>query len=178
MNQTWLQNSLIEGSHVMGLCRLIYIMFWFIPQYNYLVFFSSFCVPDHESKVPAGSASDNFLLLDKIDFSKIIPRYLKVEDMWGAISAEILFVSWYICRSIGASKLNIFYTWCLVIWVFPDKGLGIGRRGHKPGRGPNMGRICPSWVRLVYFLRKSKEFHVNRTECQRILFHFLLLILS
>ena len=29
-------------------------------------------------------------------------------------------------------------------------------------------------VRLVYLLRKSTEFHVNQTECQRIIFHFLL----
>ena len=32
--------------------------------------------------------------------------------------------------------------------------------------------------RLVYLLRKSTEFHVNRTGCQRIHFHFLLLIFS
>ena len=32
-----------------------------------------------------------------------------------------------------------------------------------------MGRFRPSSVRLVYFLRKSTEFHVKRTEFQRIL---------
>ena len=32
-----------------------------------------------------------------------------------------------------------------------------------------MGRLRPSCVRIVYFLRKSTEFHVKRTECQRIL---------
>ena len=41
-----------------------------------------------------------------------------------------------------------------------------------------MGYFRPSCVRLVYFLRKSPYFHVNRTECQRIHFHFLLLIFS
>ena len=39
--------------------------------------FCSFYVPDHESKVPAGYASTNLGLLDKIDFSKITPGYLK-----------------------------------------------------------------------------------------------------
>ena len=32
------------------------------------VFFCSFFVPEHESKVPAWSVFTNFLLLDKIDF--------------------------------------------------------------------------------------------------------------
>ena len=54
--------------------------------------------------------------------------------------------------------------------------VNVGRCGHKWGRETNMGRFRPSCVRLVYFLRKSTEFHVKRTECQRILFHFLLLI--
>ena len=36
-----------------------------------------------------------------------------------------------------------------------------------------MGHFCLSCVRLVYFLRKSIEFHVKWTECQRIFFHFL-----
>ena len=57
-------------------------------------------------------------------------------------------------------------------------GLLLGRRGHRTGCGHCMGRFCPSCVRLVYFLRKSTEFHVKRTECQRILFHFLLVIFS
>ena len=57
-------------------------------------------------------------------------------------------------------------------------GFLVRRREIELGRGPNMGRFHPSCVRLVYFLRKSTEFHVNRTECQRILFHFLLLIFS
>ena len=39
-----------------------------------------------------------------------------------------------------------------------------------------MGCFRLYFVRLVYFLRKSTEFHVKRRECQRILFHFLLLI--
>ena len=54
----------------------------------------------------------------------------------------------------------------------------LGRCGHKSGHGPNMGRFRPSCVHLVYFLRKSTEFHVKRTECQRILLHLLLLIFS
>ena len=54
----------------------------------------------------------------------------------------------------------------------------VGRSGHKSGCGPNMGNFCPSCIRLVYFLRKSTEFHVKRTECQIILFHFLILIFS
>ena len=43
------------------------------------------------------------------------------------------------------------------------------RKYRRTGRGHCMGRFRPSWVRLVYFLRKSTEFHVKRTECQRIL---------
>ena len=39
-----------------------------------------------------------------------------------------------------------------------------------------MGPFLPSFVRLVYLLHKSTEFHVNRTECQRIHFRFLLLV--
>ena len=37
------------------------------------------------------------------------------------------------------------------------------------GLGHCMGRFCPSCIRLLYSLRKSTEFHVKRTECQRIL---------
>ena len=40
MNQTRSKNSLIRGSHVMGLFRLTYIMFWFIPQSHYSMLFS------------------------------------------------------------------------------------------------------------------------------------------
>ena len=39
----------------------------------------------------------------------------------------------------------------------------VGSSGHRSGRGPNMGRFCPSGVRLVYFLRKSTYFRVKRT---------------
>ena len=56
--------------------------------------------------------------------------------------------------------------------------LMVGRRGHRTGRGHCMGRFRPSCVRLVYFLRKSTDFHVKQTECQKILFHFLLVIFS
>ena len=43
-----------------------WIMFWFLPQY----FFCSFCVPEHESKLPTGSASANLWILDKNRFIK------------------------------------------------------------------------------------------------------------
>ena len=56
--------------------------------------------------------------------------------------------------------------------------LNLGGGGYGSGRGRIMGRFRPSYVRLVYFLRKSTEFHVNRTECQIILIHILLLIFS
>ena len=52
----------------------------------------------------------------------------------------------------------------------------VGRRGHKSGRRSNFGHFCLSWVCLVYFLRKSTEFHVKYIECQIIFFHLLLLI--
>ena len=54
----------------------------------------------------------------------------------------------------------------------------LGSCRHKLVRGPNTGRFFSSCVCLVYFLHKSTKFHFNRTECQRILFHFLLLIFS
>ena len=54
----------------------------------------------------------------------------------------------------------------------------LGSCKHKSVRGPNMGHFCLSCIRLVYFLRKSTEFQANQTECQRNLFHFLLLIFS
>ena len=43
--------------------------------------------------------------------------------------------------------------------------------------GPNSSRFRPSCVRIVCFLRKSTEFHVMRTECQRILINFLIIFL-
>ena len=46
---------------------------------------------------------------------------------------------------------------------------GVGRRGQKLGCRHCMGRFFSSCVRLVYFLRKSKEFHVKQTESQIIL---------
>ena len=52
----------------------------------------------------------------------------------------------------------------------------LGRVGRNPRWGPIHGRFGPSCACRVYFLRKSTEFHVIRTECQIILFHFLLLI--
>ena len=47
---------------------------------------------------------------------------------------------------------------------------------HNDGHGHNAGYLCLFCVPLVCFLRKSTEFHDMRTECQRILIHFLLLI--
>ena len=49
-----------------------------------------------------------------------------------------------------------------------------------PGRGSKVGKYYEtgtlSCVRPLYCLRKSKEFHDMRKECQIILIHFLLLI--
>ena len=54
----------------------------------------------------------------------------------------------------------------------------VGRRGHGLGRRRIMSNFFLYCVHLVYFLRNSTEFCVNRTEFQRIHFHFLLLIFS
>ena len=45
----------------------------------------------------------------------------------------------------------------------------IDQQDSRTGHGHCMGRLRPSCVRLVYFLRKSTKFHVKQTECQRIL---------
>ena len=59
----------------------------------FCLFSCSLCVPYHDSAVPARFATANMVPLDKIYLSKITPRYLKTEYMWGAILAEIvLFV--------------------------------------------------------------------------------------
>ena len=39
MNQTWSQNSLTWGLHVMGLYRLMQIMLWFLTKSQYSVYF-------------------------------------------------------------------------------------------------------------------------------------------
>ena len=52
----------------------------------------------------------------------------------------------------------------------------LGRGGDNLRQGPNQRRFGPSFVHIVYFLRKSVDFHAMRKECKRILFHFLLLI--
>ena len=39
--------------------------------------------------------------------------------------------------------------------------IGIGGTGYELGRGPIMGHFHPSFIRIVYFLRKSTEFHVK-----------------
>ena len=54
------------------------------------------------------------------------------------------------------------------------RALGRCRRNHIPGN--NHSRFCLSYVRLVCFLRNYADFHVMRTECQRVLIHLLLLI--
>ena len=48
--------------------------------------------------------------------------------------------------------------------------------GHNHRHGHNHRCFSTSCVRVVYFLRKSTEFYDMRTECQRILIHFLLII--
>ena len=45
----------------------------------------------------------------------------------------------------------------------------LGRQGNRSGRGHCMSSFSSSCVHLVYFLRKSTEFHVKQAECQRIL---------
>ena len=52
----------------------------------------------------------------------------------------------------------------------------VGRSGHKSGRRPNMGRFCPSCARLVYFLRKSTEFHVVSKNSLSFLTSYFLII--
>ena len=59
----------------------------------------------------------------KMYFSIITPRSLKVEDMWGEISAGF-FVIWYRRRFFG-SKFISFYIWLLSIWGCPDEDLVI-----------------------------------------------------
>ena len=54
------------------------------------------------------------------------------------------------------------------------KSVGICGRNHFHGR--NHRRFHPSCICLVYFLRNSTEFHVMQAECQRIIFHILLII--
>ena len=73
-----------------------------------------------------------------------------------------------------------YIAWPSVTLIYLNLGLmsDIGRSGHKSSRGPNMGRFSPSCVHLVYFLLKSKGFHVKRTECQIFIFHLLILIFS
>ena len=68
---------------------------------------------------------------------KIFPscRSLKAEDICGAISTEIFFVSWYRNRFCSC-KLNYFSRWCLDIWSFTDKGVG----------------IYPIWTKYMFFL--------------------------
>ena len=52
----------------------------------------------------------------------------------------------------------------------------IVRGGLNLRRGNNQRSFGPSLFRIVYFIFKSTEFHVIRTEYQRIIFHFLLII--
>ena len=52
----------------------------------------------------------------------------------------------------------------------------VGRMVHIPRWVSIHIHFFPSCVCKVYFLLKFTEFHDMRTECQKILFHFLLLI--
>ena len=57
---------------------------------------------------------------------KISPRCrsLKIEDICGAISAAIFFVSWYI-HIFHGYRFNSLSRWCLDIRIFTDEGIGI-----------------------------------------------------
>ena len=105
------------------------------------------------------------------------------------VSEEIFSLQWTTLRAVIERKLIgflVFTRWFPrgVVQKYAQnapfytlKSLSeFGTSGHKLGHGPNMGRFCPSCVRLVYFLRKSTDFHVKQTECQRVIFHFLPLI--
>ena len=52
----------------------------------------------------------------------------------------------------------------------------VGSCGRNHIHGHNYSRFCPSWIFIVCFLCKSTDFHDMRTECQRIIIHFLLII--
>ena len=73
------------------------------------------------------------------------------------------FLTSYICTKI---KTNNRFSVFSMIWI--------GKVGHNLRRGPIQRRFGPSCAHQVYFLCKSTEFSVMRTECQRILFHFSL----
>ena len=62
-------------------------------------------------------------LQDKIYLSKITPRSLKAEDMWGTILSAIVFFRWY-RRKFGDSKLNCLSSCCLTIWAFTNELIG------------------------------------------------------
>ena len=81
---------------------------------------------------------------------------------------------------VMSTSSYLFYKPCGILKqkLFLYCGNRVGSCGHKWGRGRIMGHFCLSCVCLVYFLRKSTEFYVNQTECQRILFHLFLLIFS
>ena len=49
----------------------------------------------------------------------------------------------------------------------------VGRGGLESGHGPNMSRFRLSCVHLVYFLRKSTEFHVNSKRVSNNYLSFL-----
>ena len=52
----------------------------------------------------------------------------------------------------------------------------LGVMGHHFRRGHNQRLFGPSCVHILYFPRKSTEFHVMRKECQIILVRLLLII--
>ena len=70
-----------------------------------------------------------------------------------------------------------YFQWSVSMSLLILKELAIlGRWGRITKQGHNMKFVGLSCVHPVYFLHKSTEFHDMRTECQRILINFLLLI--
>ena len=75
-------------------------------------------------------------------------------------------------RHKNISGISNMRSFLIIVVKFTQLGRGV----IESGCGPNMGCFRPSCAHLVYFLRKSTEFHVNQTECQKVLFHLLILI--
>ena len=124
MNQTLSQNSLTQGSHVMGICRLTQTMFWFIPQSQYYVYFSVHFV-------------SHIMILKYLqgfhpqiwDYSikQISQNYTQALQDRGYVRHNVhrkFFVSWYRCSFCGY-KLNSFPIWCLYICGCKGEGLVI-----------------------------------------------------
>ena len=113
--------------------------------------------------------------------------YMYVQDslrMYSLYDLVSLWINWGSRFSLNYILLFYQATFKIVTKELPSLVIidfhwpWIGSCVHKLVRGRIMDRFCLSCVRLVYFLRKSTEFHVSQTDFQRILFHFLLLIFS